>query len=203
LSIQFKHVDQIASSYLSAEAEEKILCGFLRQDRKSISQANAEKGLAYTSCDAELGTEIGSPTVVFKGFDLRQLVDAAQGKGAQPTITEPESTTEWLDGVTPRLAVDKNDMPIVLHIPGWQKKKSLVSNSAPPQVSRSDFEKSAFNDICMELSKSVPPTFGTGADKGGRNAANVYHRVKGQQRGRILLVTSWHAIGHPVSNSPC
>jgi hypothetical protein len=90
--------------------------------------------------------------VVFNTFDLRVSVDAVydrkkarksgkkaqkSGKRAQksdqkarkPDDPVPESFVSWMDN-TPRIAVDKNGIPLVLHIPGWQSQQALVSNAA-------------------------------------------------------------------------
>lgn len=77
--------------------------------------------------------------MVFEGFDLRQTVEAARTKGAKPNNREPELETRWLDD-RPRLAVDRNGIPIILHIPNWHRKKSLVGVCTHFSVSCSDFE---------------------------------------------------------------
>jgi hypothetical protein len=74
-------------------------------------------------------------SVVFETFDLRQSVDAAYGDVPQPATTVPESITNWLDDL-PRIGVDAQGVPIVLHIPNWQKKTSLVRESISPCPSR-------------------------------------------------------------------
>lgn len=83
-----------------------------------------------TLCGFKLDADSGLPLVVFDTFDLRQAVDAKHGKAPQPANHQPTHTTEWLDE-EPRLAVDKNGIPLVLHIPGWQKEKALVSCITP------------------------------------------------------------------------
>jgi hypothetical protein len=78
------------------------------------------------------GAETSSPLLVtFAHFDVSRSVDAANGATAGLDTCEPEFVTEWLDGV-PRLGVDDNDIPMILHIPGWQGRKSLVSCSVSP-----------------------------------------------------------------------
>ena len=64
-------------------------------------------------------------SVVFDTFDLYQSVEAVYGNAAKPLNRAPETVTEWLDDL-PRLAVDRDGVPIVLHIPRWQRAKSLV-----------------------------------------------------------------------------
>lgn len=65
-------------------------------------------------------------SVTFESFDLRRLVERMYGnKAPLPKTRVPASVTEWLDEL-PRIAVDANGLPIVLHIPQWQKEKSLV-----------------------------------------------------------------------------
>ncbi|KAF9779911.1 hypothetical protein BJ322DRAFT_1012744, partial [Thelephora terrestris] len=115
----------------------------------------------------------------FEGFDLRQTVEAARTKGAKPNNREPELETRWLDD-RPRLAVDRNGIPIILHIPNWHRKKSL-----------------RFNDLCLKLAEKTPPTPGDSADGGYRNSPDAYQDAEGEVSGRIKLVTCWHAIGHP------
>ena len=57
-------------------------------------------------------------------------MDAAYGEAPWPVNSVPESVTEWLDEM-PRLAVDRDNIPIVLHIPNWQREKALVSDVVP------------------------------------------------------------------------
>lgn len=74
-------------------------------------------------------------SVIFETFNLRQSVDSAYGNAPRPATRVPELVTNWLDGL-PRIAVDVNDIPIVLHIPQWQKEKSLVCEVACAYHSR-------------------------------------------------------------------
>lgn len=100
------------------------------------------------------------------------------------------------------MAVDTHGIPIVLHIPGWQRGKSLVSKlirTCPLRDFLNMFlRKDIFDKSCYDLAEVIPPT-GGGADRNGRNLDSSYHRVEGELSGQIKIVTSWHAIGHPVS----
>ena len=129
-------------------------------------------------------------------------MNAAHSKDVPPVYSKPQFLTTWQDD-TPRLAVDKNDIAIVLHIPRWQRGDSPVSDGVPSKVSFSDFEKSIFKNICEELARSVPPVIGKGADKSCRDLPGIYHMAEGEDSGRITLVCCWHAICHTVSSPSC
>ena len=60
-------------------------------------------------------------------------------------------------------------------------------------------QKDIFNEICHQLAEVIPPTIGDGADRNGRNLDGSYCWEKGELCGQIKIITSWHAIGHPVS----
>ena len=115
----------------SKSTPEKVaLRGLLRQDQRSVTIAKDNQGARIMICSFKLGTDAYSPLlVVFDTFDLRQAVDAAYGDAPPPTHLEPKSVTEWLDD-TPRLAIDGNNIPLVLHIPNWQREKGLVGDVA-------------------------------------------------------------------------
>ena len=63
--------------------------------------------------------------VTFETFDLHQLVESAYGNITPPVVRVPESVTNWLDE-RPRMALDAKGVPLVLHIPMWQRETSLV-----------------------------------------------------------------------------
>ena len=71
-------------------------------------------------------------------------MDAAYGNEPRPVHFVPESVTNWLDDA-PRLAVDKNNIPIVLHIPRWQRAKALVGDATPRQPPYSDIAKRVYS----------------------------------------------------------
>lgn len=53
------------------------------------------------------------------------MVETA-GRGLPlPAVKVADEITEWLDG-RPRMGLDVNGIPLILHIPGWLKEKSLV-----------------------------------------------------------------------------
>jgi hypothetical protein len=126
-------------------------------------------------------------------------VDHAYGDAPRPVNRVPETVTEWMDG-EPRLGVDCNDLPIILHIPGWQKDKALVSNFTPHLAPVLIVQKEIFNEICRRFSETMPPTRGDSADKKWRNREDSYRERDGEACGRIRLVSAWHPIGHPVSS---
>lgn len=137
--------------------------------------------------------------VVFDTFDLRGRVNHARGNGPQPPNRKPEVVTEWLDDV-PRLAVDRNGDSLILHIPGWQREKALVSDAVPYQPCALTLLKRAFSEICFQLSEIAPPACKDGADQNWRSGEGNYRPAKGELHGRIKLVTAWQGIGHSVSN---
>jgi hypothetical protein len=63
--------------------------------------------------------------VAFETFDLCYLVERAYSGVPSHPVRVPESVTNWLDDY-PRMALDVHGTPLVLHIPGWQRGKSLV-----------------------------------------------------------------------------
>jgi hypothetical protein len=147
----------------------------------------------------ELGTDAHLLLlVVFETFDLRQWVDHVYDDGPKPADREPETVAAWLDD-KPGLGVDRNDIPIVLHLPNWYRKESLVSGLMPQKPRVLTAQKGIFNDICLRLSEAMPPTSGDGADKSWRNKESNYRTAEGEVAGRIKIATAWHAIGHPVS----
>ena len=131
-------------------------------------------------------------------------MDHAYGNSPKPDLREPEDVTEWPDGVH-RLGVDRNDIPIILHLPNWHREQSLVGNLMlqKPCVLILTTQQNIFNQICLQLSKVMPPTSGDGADKNWRNQEDNYRRAKGEVTGRIKIATAWHAIGHSVSSLLC
>lgn len=69
--------------------------------------------------------------VTFETFDLHQLVESAYGNATSPVARVPESVTNWLDEL-PRMALDAKGVPLVLHIPMWQRETALVRKLVCP-----------------------------------------------------------------------
>ncbi|KAF9782047.1 hypothetical protein BJ322DRAFT_1110928 [Thelephora terrestris] len=159
-----------------------------KKSRASTKTSDAERLRGLLRHDVRSVLKAREAPVVFDSFDLRQTVEAASGKGPPPCNLVLELETAWLDD-KPRLAVDKNGIPIVLHIPCWQRTKSL----------------NKFNDDYAKLCETTKPTAGGDADGKWRNSKATYRQVEGKLCGRIKLVTCWHAIGHskepPVPSS--
>ena len=57
------------------------------------------------------------------------MVEAAHDNKPPPAVRVPNTTTNWLDD-QPRMALDTHGIPLVLHIPGWQKANGVVRRSA-------------------------------------------------------------------------
>jgi hypothetical protein len=103
-----------------------ILRGFWRQDRNSVSTARENAGSELSPFGTQrFKLTFVSLLVTFQNFDLRKKVEAAYGGVPPPATRTPESVTNWLDD-RPRMGLDTNGIPIVLHIPGWQRGKALV-----------------------------------------------------------------------------
>jgi hypothetical protein len=95
-----------------------MIRGFKRQDSKSISAARENAGSRLSTSPAKVPDFHLLLPVTFQNIHLRRLI-----KGTEVNV--PESITEWLDE-HPRIALDAEGIPLVLHIPQWQSRSSLV-----------------------------------------------------------------------------
>jgi hypothetical protein len=104
----------------------------------------------------------------------------------------------WMDD-TPRMAVSKDGVPLVIHLPQAMKEASTVSLSVLTLDIVLTFSEAILFTQLLDLVDNIGqlPKI-AGADSIHRNAASSYKIVPGQVAGVFKMTKAWHAIGHQV-----
>jgi hypothetical protein len=115
---------------------------------------------------------------------------------------------KWIDWdyeegstITPKLGVDRDDIPIVMWLPKFLADLAHVRSFHNLQHFLSIIPlKDTIQNILIKFGGAVESflRMGCTADSSGRNAKSAYRKVEGELSGCINIAL-WHAIGHTVS----
>jgi hypothetical protein len=114
-----------------------------------------------------------------------------------------EPLREWHNpnDLKPRVAVSRDGVPLVLHLPNAIHSRGKVLfyfTRYLHRLTRRSFQISLFNSLRL-FGQNAKLTRGKGADGKNRDKKDSYKVVRGQLAGNIKLVSAWHAVGHTVS----
>jgi hypothetical protein len=136
-------------------------------------------------------------TVTFD-FSVKEAIE-------NPVSVDDPIPTEWIDWVyahgksMPKLAVDRDGIPIVLWLPQFLGDAGHVSLVTTAAILANSFVQQHLQKVLMEFGGAMELTLsmGGGADSCGRNIKSAYRRVKGEIAGCINIAL-WHALAHTV-----